>query len=138
MNNTIKKYKLHLKELTLSTNRSELLEIDSENFHTELGQRDRLLSGTNKLNETTERLGNSHRIAMETETIGVNILNDLRGQREQILHTYNTLEDADNQLDGATRTIRYMTRRMVANKAISYAILGVLVALILLIVYSKL
>lgn len=46
-----------------------------------------------------------------TESIGAGILGDLRGQREQIIHTRNTLLDADSSIDKASRTLKGMARR---------------------------
>lgn len=38
----------------------------------------------------SRRLENAHRIALETEDVGADILRNLRGQREQIEHTRDT------------------------------------------------
>lgn len=54
-------------------------------------QRQRLLQGTSLLEQGTERLQASTRLALETEDIGANILQDLRGQREQIEHSRDTV-----------------------------------------------
>ncbi|WFD42320.1 t-SNARE VTI1 [Malassezia psittaci] len=54
-------------------------------------QRQRLLQGTSVLEQGTERLNASTRLAMETEDIGANILQDLRSQREQIEHSRDTV-----------------------------------------------
>lgn len=50
-------------------------------------QRTRLLNTTDKLTEGQKRLEDSHRIALETEDLGTDILRDLRGQRDQLEHT---------------------------------------------------
>ena len=49
-------------------------------------QRQRLLRGTDVLERGSRRLADSTRLAMETEDIGANILQDLQRQREQIEH----------------------------------------------------
>lgn len=54
-------------------------------------QRQRLLQGTSLLEQGNERLAASTRLALETEDIGANILQDLRGQREQIEHSRDTV-----------------------------------------------
>ncbi|KAF9896347.1 hypothetical protein BX616_007644 [Lobosporangium transversale] len=56
-----------------------------------MDQRTRLLNGTDRLAESSRRLQDSHKIALETEQLGAGILTDLRGQREQIIHTRNTV-----------------------------------------------
>ncbi|KAL4400135.1 t-SNARE VTI1 [Malassezia pachydermatis] len=54
-------------------------------------QRQRLLQGTDLLERGSERLAASTRLALETEDVGANILQDLRRQREQIEHSRDTV-----------------------------------------------
>ncbi|KAL1919403.1 uncharacterized protein VTP21DRAFT_2096 [Calcarisporiella thermophila] len=100
-------------------------------------QRSRLLSGTDRLANSSRRLQESHRIALETESIGANVLGTLRQQREQIINTRDTLGDADSYIDKAQRTLKGMARRMATNRLITAAIIIVLVALICLVIYRK-
>ncbi|KAI9239610.1 MAG: t-SNARE [Podila humilis] len=76
-----------------------------------MDQRTRLLAGTDRLAESSRRLQDSHKIALETESLGAGILTDLRGQRDQIVHTRNTLLEADSNIDKASRTLKGMARR---------------------------
>lgn len=101
------------------------------------GQRQQLLAGNASLERTSERLRDLHRVALETETVGALILNDLRGQREQLVNLRNQLAEADGYVDRSIRTLRSMSRRLAANKLISYAIIAVLVILIVLVIVSK-
>lgn len=78
---------------------------------TSQAQRQRLLQGTDKLQDSTRRLEESNRLALETEDIGAGILNNLRGQREQIESTRDTLYRADNSIDRASGTLKQMIRR---------------------------
>ncbi|RKP25736.1 snare region anchored in the vesicle membrane C-terminus-domain-containing protein [Syncephalis pseudoplumigaleata] len=78
---------------------------------THLDHRQRLLSGTDRLQQSTRRLEEGHRLALETEALGASILGDLRAQREQIQHTRDTLHEADSYVDKAQRTLRGMARR---------------------------
>lgn len=55
-------------------------------------QRSRLLSATDKLSDGQRRLEDSHRVALETEDLGAGILRDLRGQRDQLEHTRDTVK----------------------------------------------
>ncbi|RKP11225.1 t-SNARE [Piptocephalis cylindrospora] len=117
-------------------NRDELLartDVDSLSHD----QRDRLLGGTQRLQDSSRRLEESNRLALDTETLGIGILGDLRAQREQIQHTRSTLQEADSYVDRAQRTLKGMARRMVTNRLISIAIILVLVALIILVFYAK-
>jgi vesicle transport through interaction with t-SNAREs protein 1 len=49
------------------------------------------LAGTERLEDGSKRLQNAQRIALETEDVGADILRNLRGQREQIEHTRDTV-----------------------------------------------
>lgn len=76
-----------------------------------MDQRQQLLSGTDRLERSSQRLLDSQRIANETEGIGANILGNLREQREQIVNTHNTLNDSERYLDRSIKTLRGMARR---------------------------
>jgi vesicle transport through interaction with t-SNAREs protein 1 len=54
-------------------------------------ERERLLTGTETLSEGTQRLGNAQRIGLETEDMGIEILRNLRGQRETLENTRDTV-----------------------------------------------
>ncbi|EPQ25812.1 uncharacterized protein PFL1_06679 [Pseudozyma flocculosa PF-1] len=100
-------------------------------------QRERLLQGTATLEDGTRRLEESQRLALETEDMGADILRDLRGQREQIEHSRDTLRQADANIDRSSRTLSKMIRRAKQQKLVTMGIVTVLVLLILLILYSK-
>ncbi|KAJ2890211.1 Vesicle transport V-snare protein [Coemansia aciculifera] len=101
-------------------------------------QRTRLLSGNERLTRGSQRLQQSHRIAIETEAVGASILNDLRAQREQIVNTRDSLMQADSHIDHSQRTLRTMTRRLMTNKMITTGLIVIGVALVVLILYIKL
>ncbi|KAJ2695981.1 Vesicle transport V-snare protein [Coemansia sp. IMI 203386] len=100
-------------------------------------QRTRLLSGSERLAAGTQRLEQSHRIAIETESVGASILQDLRSQREQIVNTRNTLMEADSHIDRSQRTLRTMTRRLMTNKMITTGLIVIGASLVILILYVK-
>ncbi|KAG2217590.1 hypothetical protein INT45_012446 [Circinella minor] len=103
-----------------------------------MDQRQRLLSGTERLGESSRRLEDSHRLALETEGIGINILSTLKGQRETMLRARDTLSEADSYIDKASKTLKGMARRMATNKMITAAIILILIALIVLVIWTKL
>ena len=74
-------------------------------------QRARLLSGTERLERSSQRLRDSQRVANETEDIGAGILGDLHLQRQQIVNTRDTLMEADGYVDKSLRTLKGMARR---------------------------
>lgn len=100
-------------------------------------QRQQLLSGTDRLERSSQRLRDSQRVANETEEIGASILGDLGRQREQIVNTHNTLNDSERFLDRSIKTLRGMARRMATNRMITIAIITVLVLLIIAVIVSK-
>jgi len=100
-------------------------------------QRQQLLSGTDRLERSSQRLQDAQRTANETEGIGANILSDLYGQRTVITNTHNTLNESERYLDRSVKTLRGMARRMATNRMITIAIITVLVLLIIAVVVSK-
>ena len=61
----------------------------------QLDQRQQLLSGTDRLDRSSQRLRDSQRIAHETENIGRDTLADLQIQRETIQHTRMTMLESE-------------------------------------------
>ncbi|ORY34731.1 t-SNARE [Naematelia encephala] len=100
--------------------------------------RTRLLQGTETLQDGSRRLENAQRIALETEDVGADILRNLRGQREQIEHTRDTLVQADSSIDRAAGTLKKMIFKMYQQKFVSAGIIAILVVLILIVLWSKL
>ena len=72
----------------LSSDRSALFGnryTDDPSVDTQTEQRQQLLSGTDRLERSSQRLRDSQRLANETEEIGRGTLADLNMQREQIV-----------------------------------------------------
>ncbi|KAJ2778883.1 Vesicle transport V-snare protein, partial [Coemansia javaensis] len=113
-------------------------DLSAEEAGLDSDHRTRLLSGNERLLRGSERLQESHRIAIETEAVGASILNDLRSQREQIVNTRDTLAQADAHIDRSQRTLRTMTRRLLTNKMITTGLIVIGASLVLLILYIKL
>ncbi|CEG73665.1 hypothetical protein RMATCC62417_09000 [Rhizopus microsporus] len=89
-----------------NTDREELLgglgnndDLQSDYDASTMDQRQRLLSGTERLAQSSRRLEDSHRLALETEGIGINILSTLKGQRETLIRARDTV--SDDSLDHA-------------------------------------
>ncbi|KAF2277676.1 vesicle transport v-snare protein [Westerdykella ornata] len=103
----------------------------------QLAQRQQLLSGTERLGRSSQRLRESQRIALETEEIGAGTLGDLQRQREQIVHSRAVLLESEGYADRSIKTLRGMARRMATNRIITIAIITVLVLLIIAVIFSK-
>ncbi|KAG8884597.1 hypothetical protein FRB98_002311 [Tulasnella sp. 332] len=141
------KWKKQAKDLHLANSRSELLSsrsnpiasddpyADSDDVNS---QRARLLQGTQSLADSTRRLEDSQRIAIETEGVGADILRTLRQQRGTIEHAVEQLGQADTSIDRASGTLKGMVRRMYQQKYVTVGIIVVLILLILIILYEKL
>jgi len=84
------------------------------------------------------RLEDSHRIALETEDVGADILRNLQVQREGIVRTRDILQEADSGITKASGTLKGMIRRMYQQRVVTGAIIGVLLLLIGIIVWEKL
>ncbi|KAG8902528.1 hypothetical protein FRB99_004363 [Tulasnella sp. 403] len=142
----LQKAKKQTKDLHLSTSRGDLLSTGANPSASDdpyaddeaQSQRTRLLQGTQSLSDSTRRLEDSQRIALETENVGADILRTLRQQRGTIEHAVEQLGQADVHIDRASGTLKGMVRRMYQQKLITGAIIIVLVLLILIILYEKL
>ncbi len=84
---------------------------DNPNADEQLEQRQQLLSGTDRLDRSSQRLRDSQRVALETEDIGRNTLADLHTQRETIQHTRAGLLESEGYVDRSVKTLRGMARR---------------------------
>ncbi|RDB27214.1 Vesicle transport v-SNARE 13 [Hypsizygus marmoreus] len=104
---------------------------------TERTDRERLLVGTQKLDEGKRRLKDTQRIALEAEDVGVDILRSLRAQRETLENTSNTLQRADTNIERASGTIRKMVRQMYKQRFMLSAIGVFLILLVIVILYFK-
>jgi vesicle transport through interaction with t-SNAREs protein 1 len=77
----------------------------------QLEQRQQLLSGTDRLDRSSQRLKASQALANDTEAIGASTLANLHGQRETIMHTNATLLESEGYVDRSVKTLRGMARR---------------------------
>jgi len=103
----------------------------------QLEQRQQLLSGTDRLDRSSQRLKASQALAHDTEAIGASTLANLHSQRSVIQHTNDTLLESEGYVDRSVKTLRGMARRMATNRIITVAIITVLVLLIIAVIVSK-
>lgn len=99
--------------LSLSSDRSALFgnRYSDNPTDVQLEQRQQLLSGTERLDRSSQRLRDSQRIANETESIGASTLADLHAQRATIQHTGDVLLESEGYVDRSVKTLRGMARR---------------------------
>ncbi|XVF60585.1 hypothetical protein PTKIN_Ptkin08bG0060000 [Pterospermum kingtungense] len=101
-------------------------------------QRSRLMMTTERLNQSSDKIKDSRRTMLETEELGVSILQDLHSQRQALLHANNTLHGVDDNIGKSKRILTNMSRRMSRNKWIVGTIVAVLLIAIALVLYFKL
>ncbi|EXC20022.1 Vesicle transport v-SNARE 12 [Morus notabilis] len=102
------------------------------------GQRERLAMSVERLNESSERITESRRTILETEELGISILQDLHQQRETLLHSHKKLHGVDDAIDKSKKVLTAMSRRMTKHKWIVGSIIGALIVAVILILYFKL
>ncbi|KAJ4959632.1 hypothetical protein NE237_019542 [Protea cynaroides] len=119
--------------------RDELLESGmADTLMVSADQKGRLLMSTERLNQSSERIKEGRKTMLETEELGVSILQDLHQQRQSLLHAHNTLHGVDNNIGKSKKILTAMSRRMSRNKWIIGIIISALVVAIILVLYFKL
>ncbi|XP_061372965.1 vesicle transport v-SNARE 13-like [Gastrolobium bilobum] len=121
------------------TARDELLESGrADTLAVSNDQKGRLLMSTERLNQSTDRIKESRRTMLETEELGVSILQDLQQQRQSLLHAHKTIHGVDDNINKSKKILTAMSRRMSRNKWIVGSVTTALVLAIILILYFKL
>ncbi|KAI9170478.1 hypothetical protein LWI28_028622 [Acer negundo] len=75
---------------------------------------------------------------LETEELGISIVEDLNQQSETLLHSRNKLHELDDAIDKRKKVLTAMSRRMSRNKLIVGSIIAILVIAIIFVLYFKL
>eukprot|EP00127_Corallochytrium_limacisporum_P006848 Clim_evm63s236 gene=Clim_evmTU63s236 len=100
-------------------------------------QRARLLDNTERVQQMGTRLDDAYRVAIETEQVGQDTLNDLYSQRETLHRARNTLKSTESDMKKAQRILNAMFRRIMQNKIIMYGLIAFVVIVFLVIVFTK-
>ena len=98
-------------------------------------QRQTLLDNTETLERSSAKLTQSQRIALETEHVGAQILNDLYSQRQTIQRSRDRLRETDHELNESSRTLNLMIRRSLQNRFVLTAIAVVIFLVIIISIY---
>jgi vesicle transport through interaction with t-SNAREs protein 1 len=99
--------------------------------------RSQLLKGTDSLNRATESIARSKQVAAESEAIGTETLEDLVGQREQLLRAADTVKETDDEVSKAKRILISMGKRVITDKLIMFTIILLELGIIGGVVYWK-
>ncbi|KAF2290117.1 hypothetical protein GH714_002693 [Hevea brasiliensis] len=98
--------------------------------------RERLSMSVERLNQSGDRINESRRTMLETEELGVSILEDLHQQRQTLLHAHNKLHGVD-AIDKSKKVLSSMSRRITRNKWIVGSVIAALVLAIIFIISFK-
>ncbi|KAK3042365.1 hypothetical protein RJ639_002411 [Escallonia herrerae] len=139
----LNKLKREVKKLTSAKSNQdaheELLESGMADTHEiSADQRGRLAMSTERLNQSSDRIKESRRTVLETEELGVSILEDLHQQRETLLHSHKKLHGVDDAIDKSKKVLSSMLKRMTRTKWIIGSLIAALVLAIIFILYFKL
>ncbi|XP_075498740.1 vesicle transport v-SNARE 13-like [Primulina tabacum] len=119
--------------------RDELLEAGmADTLTASANQRGRLMMSTEKLDNSSNRIQDSRRVMLETEELGVSLLQDLHGQRQALLHANDTMYGVDDNISRSKNIMTNISRRMDRNKWIIGSVITVLVIAIAVVLYFKL
>ncbi|KAB5538494.1 hypothetical protein DKX38_016027 [Salix brachista] len=118
--------------------RVELLEAGMADVHSvSADQRERMTMSVERLNQSGDRIKESRRTMLETEELGVSVLEDLHQQRQTLLHAHNKLHGVDDAIDKSKKVLTSMLRRMTRNKWIVGSVIAALVVAIIFIILFK-
>uniref|UniRef100_A0A3B5L5F5 Vesicle transport through interaction with t-SNAREs 1B n=1 Tax=Xiphophorus couchianus TaxID=32473 RepID=A0A3B5L5F5_9TELE len=111
---------------------------EHQNSHTHLqSQRALLLQGTEYLNNASQSIERSQRIAAETDQIGTDIIEELGEQREQLDRTRDRLMNTGENLSRSRKILRAMSRRLMTNKLLLAVIILMELGILGAVVYLK-
>jgi len=101
------------------------------------GVREKVINGVQSLERTGESIYRSQQVAIETEQVGVGIIDDLGTQRESLERTRTRLVETDVELGRSSRILKRMYLNVISNKIILSAIIIIEVCILIGLVYWK-
>ncbi|XP_044451436.1 vesicle transport v-SNARE 11 isoform X2 [Triticum aestivum] len=72
--------------------------------------RGRLMMTSERLNQSSDRIRESQITALDTEEIGVSILQNLHNQRETLMHAHKTLHGVDDSIGKSNKILASMSK----------------------------
>ncbi|OMJ85864.1 hypothetical protein SteCoe_12705 [Stentor coeruleus] len=104
----------------------------------ESSKREKMLTNNQILQETGDVLESTNKLAIETEGIGYDALNSLKGQRRQILGIGEKVNDVGANVSKADRIVFTMNNRRICMKIIMMGTIVLLVIAFAICLYIKL
>ncbi|XP_010499010.1 PREDICTED: vesicle transport v-SNARE 12 [Camelina sativa] len=124
---------------TKQSSREDLMESGVADPHAvSADQRGRLAMSVERLDQSSDRIRESRRLMLETEEVGISIVQDLSQQRQTLLHAHSKLHGVDDAIDKSKKVLTAMSRRMTRNKWIVTSVIVALILAIILIISYKL
>uniref|UniRef100_A0A8B9H9N5 t-SNARE coiled-coil homology domain-containing protein n=1 Tax=Astyanax mexicanus TaxID=7994 RepID=A0A8B9H9N5_ASTMX len=110
---------------------------EAEEVTQQQAQRALLIQGTESLNNASQSIERSQRLAAETDQIGTDIIEELGEQREQLDRTRDRLVNTGENLSRSRKILRAMSRRLMTNKLLLGVIIIMELAILGAVVYLK-
>ncbi|KXJ12411.1 Vesicle transport through interaction with t-SNAREs-like 1A [Exaiptasia diaphana] len=117
------------------THRVKTYKNEMVKFQQDLIQRHGYLSRWCRLDRTGRRLEEGYKMCVETEQIGVDIMDNLHRDREVINRSRDRLRGTDQNLSKSSRLLTAMMRRVIQNRIILAVICIVILVVIGLVIY---
>ena len=99
--------------------------------------REKMLTNNQILQETGDILENTHKIAIESEGLGFDALNELKGQRRKINIIGEKVQDVGTNITKANRIIKTMDNRRICMKIVMMATILLLIIALAICLYIK-
>jgi vesicle transport through interaction with t-SNAREs protein 1 len=123
-----KEFKEQKVKVGRASDRRELLGSDLTSSTDE--QKEKLLSNTDRLGRTGEMIDESYRITIESERVGMSVMDNLQQDRDKIQRTRRRLQDTNEDITKSGRILSRIGRRILQHKII--IVIGILVALVVI------
>lgn len=140
--NRMRSYKQEMSKLEADFKRSRIAysdevrnELLGDDGNSSESQRAHLLDNTERLDRSSRRLEAGYQIAVETEQIGQNILENLNQDREKIQRARERLRETDTNLGKSSRILTGMLRRIIQNRLLVFVLGIIIVITIILAIY---
>ncbi|XP_056386354.1 vesicle transport through interaction with t-SNAREs homolog 1A isoform X2 [Hyla sarda] len=140
--NRMRSYKQEMSKLEADFKRSRIAysdevrnELLGDDGNSSESQRAHLLDNTERLERSSRRLEAGYQIAVETEQVGQNILENLSQDREKIQRARDRLRETDTNLGKSSRILTGMLRRIIQNRVLLVVLGIIIVFTIILAIY---
>tara|TARA_B100000795_G_C22664804_1_gene385545 strand:- start:38 stop:376 length:339 start_codon:yes stop_codon:yes gene_type:complete len=90
------------------------------------------------MEKSTDKLREAYRTAMDTETVGAQVMQDLHEQRQTLERSRGRLSKAGAGLARTSRVLKTMGRRALANKLLLWFMIAFLLLMMMMLIYLQL